>query len=81
MERTDIFNKLNEIFVDILDLEEDPILTDETTADDIEGWDSIANVQLMERIQEVFGIKFSAYEISSWIDVGEMVDGIVKKLS
>ena len=80
MERKEIFDKLTIIFRDVLDNEEIE-LNDDTTAEDIEDWDSLANVQLMETIQKAFGIHFSAYEISSWIDVGEMVDSISKKLS
>lgn len=80
MERKDVFEKLNEIFVDVLDLDESPNLTDTTTADDIEDWDSLSNVQLVVAIEKQFGIKFTSYEISSWIDVGEMVDCILKKL-
>lgn len=81
MERNEIFIKLNEIFIDVLDLDESPNLTDETTADDLEAWDSLSNVQLVVAIEKQFGIKFTSYEISSWIDVGELVDCILKKLS
>lgn len=81
MERKEVFEKLNEIFIDVLDLDESPNLTDETTAEDIEDWDSLSNVQLVVAIEKFFGIKFTSYEITSWIDVGEMVDCILKKLS
>ena len=80
MERKEIFEKLTVVFRDVLDNDE-IILEENTTAEDIEEWDSLANVQLMEKIEGVFGLKFSAYEISSWLDVGEMVDSIEKKLS
>ena len=81
MERKDVFEKLSEIFIDVLDLDESPILKDETTADDIEDWDSLSNIQLIVAIEKQFGIKFTSYEITSWIDMGEMVDCIIKKLS
>lgn len=79
MERNEVFKEVQEVFYDVfgnLDIE----ITDETTSDDIEAWDSLSHVQLTESIQEKFGIKFTAYEISSWIDVGELVDCIVSKL-
>lgn len=79
MERKEIFEKLTEIFRDVMDNEE-IVLEENTTAEDIEEWDSIAHVQLMEKIEGTLGIKFSAYEMSSWIDVGEMVDNIEKKI-
>lgn len=79
MERTDIFDKLNEIFVDVLDLDEVK-LTDATTADDIEEWDSLSHVQLVVAIEKAFGVKFTALEIMKWKNVGELVDSIAQKL-
>ena len=80
MERKEVFEMLTAIFRDVMDNDEIK-LEENTTAEDIEEWDSLANVQLIEKIESVFEIKFSAYEISSWLDVGEMVDSIEKKLS
>jgi acyl carrier protein len=79
MERTDIYDKLNDIFVDVLDLDE-VALTDSTTADDIEEWDSLSHVQLVVAIEKAFGIKFTALEIMKWKNVGELVDSIAQKL-
>lgn len=79
MEREEIFSKLNEIFEDVLDLEETPCLTDETTANDIEEWDSLAQIQLVVTIEKAFSVKFTAKEMMSWKNVGEMVDTIQSK--
>ena len=79
MERTDIYDKLNDIFVDVLDLDE-VTLTDSTTADDIEEWDSLSHVPLVVAIEKAFGIKFTALEIMKWKNVGELVDSIAQKL-
>lgn len=79
MERKEIFEKLTEIFRDVMDNDE-IVLEENTTAEDIEEWDSLAHVQLIERIESVFGLKFSAKEMMSWEDVGEFVDSIAEKL-
>ncbi len=79
MERKEIFEKLTEIFRDVMDNDE-IVLEENTTAEDIEEWDSLAHVQLIEKIQEVFGVKFSAKEMMSWDDVGEFVDSIQDKI-
>lgn len=79
MERKEIFEKLTEIFRDVMDNDE-IVLEETTTAEDIEDWDSLTHVQLIEQIELVYGIRFSAYEVSSWIDIGEMVDSIINKL-
>lgn len=80
MERKEIFEKLTEIFRDVMDNDE-IVLEENTTAEDIEEWDSLAHVQLIERIESVFGLKFSAKEMMSWEDVGEFVDSIAEKLN
>ncbi len=80
MERKEIFEKLTDIFRDVMDNDE-IVLEENTTAEDIEEWDSLAHVQLIERIESVFGLKFSAKEMMSWEDVGEFVDSIAEKLN
>lgn len=79
MERSDIFKKVNEIFCDELD-NDDIVLKDDTTADDVEEWDSLSHVQLIVAIEKAFGIKFTSNEILSWNNVGELIDSIEKRL-
>ena len=80
MVRTEILKKLNEIFIDVMDLDADFVLTEEMTADDIEEWDSLSHIQLMVAIEKNFGIKFTAKEILDWEDVHDCVESIVSKL-
>ena len=79
MERNEILSQLSEIFSDVLDLE-DVELTDTTSADDIEEWDSLSHIQLIVATEKYFGVKFSSLEIMKWNNVGEMVDSIMKKI-
>jgi len=80
MNRIDILEKLNIIFRDVMD-NEDIVLEETICAENVEEWDSLAHIQLIEKIQENFGVKFSAKEMRSWEDVGELVDSIEEKLS
>ena len=77
MERQQVFEKLNEVFEDVLDLEETPCLTDETSANDIEEWDSLSHVQLVVAVEKAFKVKFTSAEIMKWQNVGQMVDSIL----
>ncbi|MBQ8488044.1 MAG: acyl carrier protein [Prevotella sp.] len=79
MERNDILSRVEEIFREELELDELE-LTDETTADDVEEWDSLSHVQLVVALEKAFGIKFSSREILSWDNVGDLVDCIQKKI-
>lgn len=79
MERKEIFDKMEEIFTDIMDLK-DIKLNDETSADDIEEWDSLNHIQIIVAIEKAFGIKFSSQEMITWKNVGDMVDCIQNKI-
>lgn len=78
MEKTEILEKVQEIFRDVLD-NEDIVLSNDTTADDIDEWDSLSHIQLIVNIEKSFKIKFTSKEILSWNNVGEMIDCIAGK--
>ena len=80
MDKNDVLLKVQEIFRDILD-NEDIILSEKTTANDIDEWDSLTHIQLIVAIEKKFKIKFASKEILSWKNVGEMLDSICSKLS
>lgn len=79
MEKKEILAKVQEIFIDILD-DEDIELTMESTANDIEEWDSLTNIQLVVAIEKALCVKFTSKEITTWTNVGDMIDCIATKL-
>ena len=73
MTREEILAKATEIFRDVFD--DDSIeLTEETTAADIEDWDSLMHITLINEIEEAFGYKFGMKEVLGMKNVGEMCD-------
>ncbi len=55
MDKKEVMSKLQEVFREVFD--NDEIEIDENTiAEDIEEWDSLAHVQLTEKVQSVFGV-------------------------
>ena len=79
MEREEILKRVEEIFREELG-QSDLVLTDETTAEDVEGWDSLSHVQLVAVMEEAFGIEFSSREILSGDNVGARINSIQKKV-
>jgi acyl carrier protein len=79
MERSEILEKLNGIFTDVLD-NDDIKINETSTANDIEEWDSLTHIQLVVAIEKSFKVKFTTYEIQVWKNVGDMVNSIQAKL-
>ena len=79
MDKKEILKTVTGIFIDNLD-NGDITLTETTTADDLEGWDSLTHVQLVVAVERKFKIRFTAKEIQSWKNIGEMIDSISNKL-
>lgn len=76
MSREEVFEKLNEVFRDVFD-DESIVVTDTTTANDIEDWDSLEHINLIVAIENKFQIKFKMNEVTGLKNVGEMVDVII----
>ena len=73
-----VLSELENIFRDILD-EDSLNLTRETTANDVDGWDSLTHIQLIVAIEKKYKVKFSSKEILSWKNVGELLDSLKAK--
>ncbi|MEA4911735.1 MAG: acyl carrier protein [Oscillospiraceae bacterium] len=80
MNRTEITEKVNGIFRDIFD-DDALVITDATTAADIEDWDSLEQINILVAMEKTFGIKFSVGEVEGLKNVGEMMDLIASKLA
>jgi acyl carrier protein len=80
MDKAEILQQVNAVFVDVLDNDK-IVLRNETTAGEVDEWDSLNHIQLVVAIEKQFKIRFTSREIQSWKNVGEMVDSIVAKIN
>ena len=78
MSREEVFERLTEVFADVFD-DEEIELTDSTTSDDIEDWESLEHVNLIIAVEQEFGIKFTMGEVTGMKNVGAMVDIIIER--
>jgi len=76
--REEILQRLQPIFAEVF--EADGItVTEQTTADDVEKWDSLTHLTLIYEVESEFGMKFKMKEILEMKNVGEMVDLIAAR--
>lgn len=79
MTKTEIYQKLTNIFMDVLD--DDTIVLDEnTTSNDVDGWDSFAHINIIAAIENDFSIKVPVSKTLAMKNVGEMVDFIMTSI-
>ena len=78
MEKVQVYNKLTAVFREVFD-EDELNVTPQTTADDVDGWDSLSHIRLVLAVSKAFSVKFSASEIGNLKNVGEFADLIEKK--
>ena len=76
----EVRDKLNGIFQEVFK-DDDIQIKPETTANDVEGWDSFSHVTLIVAIETRFNIKFSLKETMSFKNVGDMMKCIERKIT
>ncbi len=79
MTREEILQKVNSIFRDVFN-RNDLIVGFGTTAKDVEGWDSVQQISLIESIENEFDMHFTMDEVMEMSDVGAMVDIILSRI-
>jgi acyl carrier protein len=80
MRRDEILENLTELFRTIFD-DDDITVSDATTAADVEGWDSLSNIQLILAVESAFRIRLSAAQVSSLAQLGDLVTVIEGKVN
>jgi len=72
-------NRLNEIFREVFD-DDELVVAPETTANDVDGWDSLSHVNLIVAVEGRFNIRFSHKELLTFKNVGDLLNCIEKKI-
>jgi acyl carrier protein len=74
----EVYAGLNELFHELF-ADDDIVLKPETTANDIEGWDSFNNLNIMVAVETRYGIKMSSQEIEGLRNIGDLVSIILAR--
>ena len=59
----------------------DLVIAEATTRKDVSGWDSLKHMQLMVAVEKAFGVRFSAGEVASFVNVGKLLTALDRKLA
>ena len=78
MDTQTILNEMSLIFREVLK-RENIVLDNETTAQDVEGWDSLTNMQLINKIEKKFNVRFTFRDIVKLENVGDICHAILTK--
>ena len=79
MQTAEIYEKLNELFRELFS-NDDIVLKPETTAEDVEGWDSFNHLSVIVAVETRFGIKMKTSELDGLANVSALVSAIQTKL-
>jgi len=79
MDRREVFEKMTDICRDVFD-ESDLVITDESTAADVLGWDSLTHLSLINELEQEYGIAFTLDEVTGSKNIGDLLDAIMKHI-
>jgi acyl carrier protein len=80
MTNDEILKQLTELFREILD-QPDLVLSRETTAKEVSGWDSVTHINVIVGAEMRFRIKFRTAELDDMGNIGDLVDLIAGKVN
>ncbi len=80
MSREEVLSKVTEIIRDVFD-DEDIVVTADTVAGDVDGWDSLMHITLIGTIEDEFDIKFAMKDVVGMKNVGQMLDLILEQVN
>jgi acyl carrier protein len=76
----DIIAELTPVFREVFD-DDSIVITRQTTASDIEGWDSLSHMNMVMAVEMKFKIRFALGELPALKNVGDLADLVLKKLA
>ena len=79
MDKDAILEKISTAFTQVLE-HSNFTLTDATTADDVDGWESITHMMIISEIETMFGIKFKLMDLMNMNNIGDLVKIIQSKV-
>ena len=77
-DKAETLGRVNDLFRELFD-DDDIVVSETTTAKEVEGWDSLAHISVILAVEREFRIKLAAAEVGSLKNVGQMIDLIMAR--
>lgn len=75
----DLMTELQSVLRDVFE-DDTLVVSAQTTADDVPGWDSLQHVTLVLQVESHFGVRFVSSEVADLKNVGDLRDLIERRL-
>jgi acyl carrier protein len=79
MERIEITDRLTTVFRNVFN-QNTLVLTNELSANDVDGWSSLSHMILITEIENEFNIRFKLKDLNKMKNVGDMIENIMSKV-
>lgn len=79
MNKEEILSKVKIAFVSVLE-HDNFELTYETTASDVDGWESITHMIIIAEVEKSFGIKFKLMDLMNMNNIGDLINTIQSEM-
>ena len=80
MTKEAILEKVKESFIKILE-HSNFDLAETTTANDVDGWESVTHMMIITDIEQAFSIKFKLMDLMNMDNVGDLVKTVQKEIN
>lgn len=75
-----VWSRVRGVVVEVFG-DDDIVLEPSTTAADVEGWDSVSNIEVMVALEQEFSVRFNTGEMANLANMGQLVALISSRLS
>ena len=79
MNRNEVFERMLSICKDVFD-DDSLVLTESTTAADVEGWYSLTHLLLVNELEENFDVSFTLDDVTESRNLGELLTALMKQI-
>jgi acyl carrier protein len=81
MSNQELLDAIKTTIIDVLDIDDDTVITESTTAEDIPGWDSLQHVRIMLALERKFNFRWREQEVKDLNNVGDLFEKVSSKVA